>query len=72
LVARRTIETIVQRYLWMTERFDPRSPEVVAAKARWAKVAEHAQKYWTPRLPNWKPCQPGPIVHSHMRSPQTR
>jgi hypothetical protein len=43
LVARAAIEAIVHRYLWMTERFDPRSPEVVTAKACWAKIAEHAQ-----------------------------
>jgi hypothetical protein len=42
LVARRTIEAIVNRYLWMTERTDPRSPEVAAALATWARIAEHA------------------------------
>jgi hypothetical protein len=42
-VARRSIEAIVHRYLWMTARTDPRSPEVAAARACWTKIAEHAQ-----------------------------
>ena len=40
---RHTIEAIVHRFLWMTERTDPRSPDVVAAKAGWAKIAKHAK-----------------------------
>lgn len=40
---RHTIETIVHSYLWMAERTDPRSLEVVAAKACWRKLAVHLQ-----------------------------
>jgi hypothetical protein len=40
---RPTIEAKVHAYLWMTARTDPRSPEVVAAKACWKKLAVHLQ-----------------------------
>jgi hypothetical protein len=40
---RHAIEAIVHRYLWMTARYDPRMPEVIKSKARWAEIAKHAQ-----------------------------
>ena len=40
--ARSEIERIVGKYLIMTEGTDPRSPDVIATNARWAKVAKHA------------------------------
>ena len=35
---RHTLEAIVHSFLWMTERTDPRSPEVAKAKALWTKT----------------------------------
>jgi hypothetical protein len=40
---RHTLEAIVHRFLWMTERFDPRSPEVIATTSLMAEIAEHSQ-----------------------------
>ena len=39
---RDTIEAKVHAYLWMMAHFDPRSPEQIAVKACWAKIAKHA------------------------------
>ena len=40
--ARSEVERIVGEYLIMTAGTDPRSPDVIATNARWAKVAKHA------------------------------
>jgi hypothetical protein len=40
---RHVIENIVHRFLWMTERFDPRLPEVKKANAHWKELAGHLQ-----------------------------
>jgi hypothetical protein len=40
--ARSEIERIVGEYLIMTAGTDPRSPDVIATNARWAKAAKHA------------------------------
>ena len=37
---RHTIEDKVRGYLWRTARYDPRSPEVIAEKACWARIAK--------------------------------
>ena len=39
---RAAIEGMVDVYLWRMAHFDPRSPEQIAAKACWAKIAKHA------------------------------
>ena len=36
------IEATVHAYLFRMAHFDPRSPEQIAVKACWAKIAEHA------------------------------
>jgi hypothetical protein len=36
---RHTLEAIVHSFRWMTERTDPRSPEVAKAKALWTKTS---------------------------------
>ena len=40
---RHAIEAIVRRFLWMVERTDPRSPDVIAATACWEKLTVHLQ-----------------------------
>ena len=37
---RDSIEAKVHAYLWRMAHFDPRSPEQIAVKACWAKIAE--------------------------------
>ena len=39
---RHRIEATVHAYLWRMAYFDPRSPEQIAVKACWAKIAKHA------------------------------
>ena len=39
---RKHIEATVDVYLWRMAHFDPRSPEQIAVKACWAKIAKHA------------------------------
>ena len=39
---RQHIEATVDAYLWRMAHFDPRSPEQIAVKACWAKIAKHA------------------------------
>jgi hypothetical protein len=38
---RGTLETIINNFVWLTERTDPRHPEVVATKEQWSKVKKH-------------------------------
>ena len=40
---RGSIEAKVDAYLYRMAHFDPRSPEQIAVKACWAKIAKHAQ-----------------------------